>query len=370
MSHSPASHPPLTNNANNNSNSHSNSSPYQLAHILSTVVADNETLAKDLAETRARCERAEQALALIKTSGASLTATDNASSPPYDPEAAVKTILELQSRLDTEKAAREAAESRLSESWLDFDRYLQASEVHVLDARSHFSQMPRNTSTKPSFNPLPAYQPCCSHPTTLRASVTASHNFMVPSASLPTRVRHRDDSVEEAPPAKRMRKDRGTSQEELEPYITPVAPEPERDNESSMIADPIDTTSNALERMVFVEPPANLDRPDPTQTLMEPLVTANEQDPIPVRAEPSGKDKQNVNNPTNSISHRPEPAAAVRVEQAIAVSAGQRSRQLGPSLGHWSSTLFEIKQKIEPLASDTLQRLPQLDQVCVPRTAL
>ena len=213
MSHSPAPPPPLTNNANNNSNSHSNSSPSQLAHILSTVLADNETLVKDLAAARARYERAEQTLALLKPSGASLTATADPSSPPSYPEAAVKTILELQTRLDTEKAAREAAESRLrniSESWLDLDRYLQASEVHLLDARSHFSQMLRDASTKPSFNPLPAYQPRRSHPTALRASLTASHTFTGPSASLPARVRHRDDSIEEAPPAKRMRRDRGT----------------------------------------------------------------------------------------------------------------------------------------------------------------
>ena len=192
--------PPLTNSANSQSNS-------QPAHILSTVLADNETLVKDLAAARTRYERAEQALALIKPSGASLTPTADASSPPSFPEAAVKTILELQSRLDTEKAAREAAESRLSESWLDLDRYLQASEVHLLDARFHFSQMLSDTSTKP----LPAYQPCRSQPTVLHASVTASHTFTGPSADLPARVRHRDgDSVEEAPPAKRMRKGSGT----------------------------------------------------------------------------------------------------------------------------------------------------------------
>jgi hypothetical protein len=215
MSHSPAPPPPLTNNTNNNSNSHSNSSPSQLAHILSTVLADNETLSKDLAAARARYERAEQTLTLLKPSGASLTATADASSPPSYPEAAVKTILELQSRLDNEKAAREAAESRLrtiSEAWLDLDRYLQASEVHLLDARSHFSQLLRDASTKPSFNPLPAYQPRRSHPQVPRASLAASQTFpgTGPSASLPARVRHRDDSIEDAPPAKRIRRDRGT----------------------------------------------------------------------------------------------------------------------------------------------------------------
>jgi hypothetical protein len=164
MSHSPAPPPPLTNSTNNNTNSHSNSSPSQLAHILSTVLADNETLSKDLTAARARYERAEQTLALLKPPGAPA----DASSPPSSyPEAAVKTILDLQSRLDMEKAAREAADARMraiSEAWLEFDRYLQSSEVHLLDARSHFSQLLRDASTKPSFNHLPAYQPRRSYP--------------------------------------------------------------------------------------------------------------------------------------------------------------------------------------------------------------
>ena len=64
--------------------------------------------------------------------------------------------------MEAEKVAREAAESRLrniSEPWLDLDRYLQASEVHLSEVRAHFSQLLRDPSTKPPFNPLPAYQP-------------------------------------------------------------------------------------------------------------------------------------------------------------------------------------------------------------------
>ena len=67
--------------------------------------------------------------------------------------------MDLQSHLDA-KAAREAAEARLraiSKAWLDLDRYIQASEVHLADARSYFSQLLRDPSAKPSFNPLPAY---------------------------------------------------------------------------------------------------------------------------------------------------------------------------------------------------------------------
>ena len=73
-------------------------------------------------------------------------------------------------------------------------------------------------------------------------------------------------------------------------------------------------------------------------------------------------------------SVNPEPernnelTTAVRVEQAVAVSFEQHSQRPGSSLDHWSSTLLEIKQKIEPLASDTLRRLSRLDQVCISRT--
>ena len=218
MSHSPAPPPQISNTTNNNGNSHSSTSPAQLAHILSTVLADNETLSKDLAIARARYERAEQTLALLKPPHTSVTAASDAPSPPSAyPEPAVRTIVDLQSHLEAEKAAREAAESRLrtiSDVWLDLDRYLQASEVHLSDARAFFSQLLRDPSTKPSFNPLPAYQPHRSHQTASRAPVAASQTFPTfsqPSAgaSLPARVRHRDDNTEDAPPPKRIRTDRG-----------------------------------------------------------------------------------------------------------------------------------------------------------------
>ena len=219
MSHSPAPPPQLSNNVNNNNNTHSNTSPAQLARILSTVLADNETLSKDLAVARARYERAEQTIALLKPPHTSVTGTGDAPSPTSAyPDPAVRTIMDLQSHLDAEKAAREAAESRLraiSEAWLDLDRYLQASEVHLADARSYFSQLLRDPSAKPSFNPLPAYQPHRSHQSSSRAPVAASQTFPTFSqtsatASLPARVRHRDDNAEDAPPPKRIRTDRST----------------------------------------------------------------------------------------------------------------------------------------------------------------
>ena len=131
--------------------------------------------------------------------------------------------MDLQSRLEAEKAAREAAESRLrtiSEAWLDLDRYLQASEVHLSDARAHFSQLLRDPSTKPSFNPLPAYQPHRSHQSAPRAPVAPSQTFPTfshPSAaaSLPARVRHRDDNADDAPSPKRIRTDRGSRHSEV-----------------------------------------------------------------------------------------------------------------------------------------------------------
>jgi hypothetical protein len=218
MSHSPAPPPQISNNTNNNSNTHSNTSPAQLAHILSTVLADNETLSKELTVARARYERAEQTLALLKPLHTSVTATSDAPSPPPAyPEPAVRAIMDLQSQVEAGKTAREAAESRLhtiSEAWSDLDRYLHTSEVHLSDARAHFSQLLRDPSTKPSFNPLPPYQPPRSHQSAARAPIAASQTFPTfsqPSATanLPARVRHRDDNTDDVPPPKRIRTDRG-----------------------------------------------------------------------------------------------------------------------------------------------------------------
>jgi hypothetical protein len=94
------------------------------------------------------------------------------------------------------------------------NHYLQASEVHLSDARAQFSQLLRDPSIKPSFNPLPAYQHHRSHQSASRTPVAASQTFPTfsqPSAaaSLPARVRHRDDNTEDAPPPKRIRTDRG-----------------------------------------------------------------------------------------------------------------------------------------------------------------
>jgi hypothetical protein len=171
-----------------------------------------------LVVARARYERAEQTLALLKPPHTSVTAASDALSPPSAyPEPAVRTIMDLQSQLEAEKVAREAAESRLrtiSEAWLDLDCYLQASEVHLSDACAQFSQLLRDPSIKPSFNPLLAYQHHRSHQSASRTPVAASQTFPTfsqPSAtaSLPARVRHRNDNTEDAPPPKRIRTDRG-----------------------------------------------------------------------------------------------------------------------------------------------------------------
>ena len=210
--------PQTSNDTKNNDITHTSTSPAQLALILSTVLADNEILSKDLAVARARYERAEQTLALLNPPHTSVTVASNTLPPPSAyPEPAVRTIMDLQSHLEAEKAGREATESRLrtiSEAWLDLDRYFQASEVHLSDARAHFSQLLRDPFTKPSFNTLPAYQP---HP----SSLSASHSPVAPSqtfptfsqpsvaASLPDRVRHRDGNTEDVPPPKRIRTDQG-----------------------------------------------------------------------------------------------------------------------------------------------------------------
>jgi hypothetical protein len=106
ITHSPAPPPQISNNTNNNGNTHSSTSPAQLAHKLSTVLADNETLSKELAVARALYERAEQTLVLRKTPHTSVTAASDAPLPPC-PEPAVKTIMDLQSQ---DAAMRKRAE--------------------------------------------------------------------------------------------------------------------------------------------------------------------------------------------------------------------------------------------------------------------
>jgi hypothetical protein len=160
-----------------------------------------------------------------------------------------------------------------------------------------------------------------------------------------------------------------------EPDITSVIPEPERNDELPTIMDPTDPASTALEPMVLVELPANTDEPDPIQAPVEPKgpdepPAADEPIPILARVEPSGKDEQNDDNQTIFISPPPESVITVHVEPAVVISVEKHSQQPGPSFGHWCSTLFEIKQKIEHLASDTLQRFHRLDKVSVPRSAL
>jgi hypothetical protein len=85
--------------------------------------------------------------------------------------------MDLQSHLEAEKAVHKAAKSCLraiSKAWLDLDCYLKASKVHLSDTCSHFSQLLRDSSTKPSLNPLPAYQLHCSHQPTSHALVATA----------------------------------------------------------------------------------------------------------------------------------------------------------------------------------------------------
>jgi hypothetical protein len=175
MSHSPALPPELSNPSNKKT------SPSQLSQILLTVLADYEALSKELAIARARYERAEQTVALLTPLNTSVTATGDVPSPASTyPESAVKTITDLQSYLKAEKVAREAVESRLRtvfEAWSALDRYSQASEVYLSDARSHFSQLLRDPSAEPSFKPLPPYQPPCSHLSASRAPIAKAQTL-------------------------------------------------------------------------------------------------------------------------------------------------------------------------------------------------
>ena len=154
--------------------------------------------------------------------------------------------------------------------------------------------------------------------------------------------------------------------EEPEPCIASVTQESERNNELPVILGPIIPTSVALEPLVFNEPSTNTEPIQVPVEFKEPPATAEVPGPIPTVVEPSSTpDEQSVNNTTIYVSPPPVPPTAGRVEQPVAVPVEQSSQLPEPSFGHWSSTLSEIKQKIEPLASATLHRLPRLDQVCV-----
>ncbi|KAH8990166.1 hypothetical protein EDB86DRAFT_1803394 [Lactarius hatsudake] len=154
---------------------------------------------------------------------------------------------------------------------------------------------------------------------------------------------------------------------EPEPFrvSVPVTPEPERDDEPPTIVDEREPTSVTLEPTVS-EPPASADHPDPIQAPAEPKVpdgppaTTDKPDPIPMPAGPSGQNELNVDHPTIFVS--PTPPEPARVERSIVVPIEQPTQRPESTFGHWSSTFLEIKHRIEPLASDTLQRLPQSNQ--------
>ncbi|KAH8992500.1 hypothetical protein EDB92DRAFT_576512 [Lactarius akahatsu] len=155
--------------------------------------------------------------------------------------------------------------------------------------------------------------------------------------------------------------------EEPEPFkvSATVTPEPERDDEPPAIVDEREPTSVTLEPTVS-EPPASVVHPDPIQAPAEPEVhdgppaTTDKPDPIPMPVGPSGNNELNVDHPTIFVS--PAPPEPARVERTIVVPVEQPTRRPESSFGHWSSTLLEIKHRIEPLASGTLQRLPQSNQ--------
>ncbi|KAI0059291.1 hypothetical protein BV25DRAFT_1136864 [Artomyces pyxidatus] len=126
--------------------------------------------------------------------------------------------MDLESRLSTEKLAREEADAKLrslAEAWTEFDRYLHVSEVRAADARASFGQqlLLRDGSAKLVLSPAPMYQPPQPrrpHPPPSRSQFPG---FPLPppaaSHSVPSRIRQRTDSNDDPhPPAKRLRADR------------------------------------------------------------------------------------------------------------------------------------------------------------------
>lgn len=127
-----------------------------------------------------------------------------------------------------------------------------------------------------------------------------------------------------------------------------------RNNEPSAILDQRSAVSAFQERTSFDKPPATTDKPNRVlHVVPEPIM---KYEPMP----------PHVDSTTISVLPAP-PEPAERAENAISVYVEHPGQQQEPELafGHWSSTLSEIRQRIESLASGTLQRLPRLDQVCV-----
>ena len=163
--------------------------------------------------------------------------------------------------------------------------------------------------------------------------------------------------------------------ERPEPFIISGTPEPEP--APPVPLDPI-YRNTAQERTASGNPPAKPEVPgkppviaDERDIILEPVilepVTPEPVIPEPVTPEPVvpvEQHEQNVHIPDVSVPPVP-PAPVTTIEQVIDISAQQTNPQSEPSFSHWSSTLFEIKEQIEPLASGTLQRLTWLNQVCV-----
>jgi hypothetical protein len=158
------------------------------------------------------------------------------------------------------------------------------------------------------------------------------------------------DTAEEAPPlpnappieSRQVQQDEHhPSVNQPEPFIISVTPEPERVNEPPAKMVPIIP--------VAPEPTVPDKRPVTAEPEVPPVIAAEEDPTIPTPVGPSGQDEPDV--PVSVPPALPGPVAPVE--------------QSEPSFGDWSSILSEIKQRIEPLASGTLQRLSQLNKVCV-----
>ena len=158
--------------------------------------------------------------------------------------------------------------------------------------------------------------------------------------------------------------------ERPEPFI--ISGTPESEPAPLVILDPI-YRNTAQERTASGNPPAKPEVPgkppviaDERGITPEPVIPEHviPEPVIPEPLPPVEQHEQNVHIPDVFVPPVP-PAPLTPIEQVIDISAQQTNPQSEPSFSHWSSTLSEIKEQIEPLASGTLQRLTWLNQVCV-----
>ncbi|KAI0051497.1 hypothetical protein FA95DRAFT_1554591 [Auriscalpium vulgare] len=197
---------------------HNPSSPAQLANILSSVLAENENLRRDVAAAKHRYERAEHLLSLISPPADNPSSSRSPPRTTHLPDHTVQAIRELEASLAKERAAREDADARLralSDVWTELDIFLRDTEGHAVSARASFSQALRDPATKLLLTTSASFPPASRRTAPPPPPRSAMPSFAPPPhvqnalPPPPSRIRHRADSMEDMhPPAKRLRADR------------------------------------------------------------------------------------------------------------------------------------------------------------------